>query len=70
MPWADASKAGLVFVSFGHTLDAFEALLKRMVGEDDGTVDALFNFTQPVSGSYFWCPPIKDGKVDLSALGL
>jgi len=70
MPWADASKAGLMFVAFGKKFDAFEALLKRMVGEDDGTVDALFKFTQPVSGSYFWCPPVKDGQLDLSVLGL
>lgn len=70
MPWADADKNGLVFVAFGHSVDAFEALLKRMVGEDDGTVDALFNFTQPISGSYFWCPPTKNGQLDLSALGL
>lgn len=70
MPWADADKNGLVFVAFGHSVDAFEALLKRMVGEDDGTIDALFNFTQPISGSYFWCPPTKNGQLDLSALGL
>lgn len=70
MPWADASKAGLVFVAFGHSVDAYEALLKRMVGQDDGTVDALFNFTHPVSGSYFWCPPTKNGQIDLSAIGL
>jgi len=70
MPWADAEKAGLVFVSFGHSVDAFEALLKRMVGEDDGVVDALFSFTQPISGSYFWCPPTKNGRLDLSALDL
>jgi len=70
MPWADARQAGLVFVAFGHSLDAYEALLKRMVGEDDGTVDALFNFTRPVSGSYFWCPPMKNGQLDLGILGL
>jgi len=70
MPWADAEKNGLVFVAFGHSVDAFEALLKKMVGEDDGTVDALFNFTQPISGSYFWCPPTKNGQLDLSALSL
>jgi len=70
MPWADAEKSGLVFVAFGHSVDAFEALLKRMVGEDDGTVDALFTFTQPISGSYFWCPPVKNGRIDLSVLGL
>ena len=70
MPWADDRQAGLVFVAFGHSFDAFAALLNRMVGEDDGIVDALFNFTRPVSGSYFWCPPVKDGRLDLGALGL
>ena len=70
MPWANDKQAGLVFVAFGHSYDAFEALLKRMVGEDDGIVDALFNFTHPVSGSYFWCPPVKEGHLNLHALGL
>ena len=47
MPWADASEEGLVFVAFGRSLDAFEALLHRMVGAEDGIVDSLFDFTQP-----------------------
>ena len=68
MPWADARQSGLMFVAFGHSLDAFEALLKSMVGQDDGIVDGLFSFTQPISGSYFWCPPIKNGQIDLSFL--
>ncbi len=70
MPWADERQAGLVFVAFGRSLEAFEALLARMVGEEDGVVDALFNFTQPISGSYFWCPPLSEGALDLSAVGL
>lgn len=70
MPWADGSRAGLVFVAFGKSLDAFEAQLKRMVGAEDGIVDALFNFTRPISGSYFWCPPVKNGHLDLTAVGL
>lgn len=70
MPWADEKQAGLVFVAFGHSFAAFAALLKRMVGEDDGIVDALFDFTHPVSGSYFWCPPVKGGRLDLRVLGL
>jgi putative iron-dependent peroxidase len=41
-----------------------------MVGAEDGVADALFRFTRPVSGAYFWCPPMKDGRLDLSALGL
>jgi len=70
MPWADADREGLVFVSFGKSFDAFEALLHRMVGAEDGIVDALFNFTRPVTGSYFWCPPVAHGRLDLTALGL
>jgi putative iron-dependent peroxidase len=70
MPWSDGTRGGLNFVAFGKSFDAFEAQLKRMVGAEDGITDALFKFTLPVSGSYFWCPPIENGKLDLRALGL
>ena len=70
MPWANETEAGLVFVAFGKSFDAFEALLKRMVGAEDGISDALFRFTHPTSGSYFWCPPVIEGRLDLGALGM
>jgi putative iron-dependent peroxidase len=70
MPWADATHEGLEFVAFGATLDAFEAQLTRMSGLEDGTVDALFRFSRPVTGAYFWCPPVQDGKLNLTALGM
>ena len=70
MPWAEGQHAGLHFVAFGKSFDAFEAQLHRMVGAEDGIVDALFGFSRPVTGSYFWCPPMASGKLDLSALGL
>ena len=70
MPWSDEIGEGLVFVSFGKSLDAFEAQLRRMTGQEDGIIDGLFRFTRPVSGSYFWCPPVTDGQLDLTALGL
>lgn len=70
MPWADAREAGLVFVAFGHSFAAFEVQLRRMVGAEDGISDALFTFTRPVTGAYFWCPPLHEGKLDLRALGL
>lgn len=70
MPWAEGNDGGLMFVAFGHSFDAFEAQLKRMVGGEDGVTDALFTFTQPVSGGYYWCPALKDGKLDLSPLGI
>jgi|TARA_R110002096_G_scaffold416576_1_gene619175 porphyrinogen peroxidase len=70
MPWVDGLDGGLIFVSFVRTLDTFEAIMDRMIGKDDGVVDALFNFTRPINGAYYWCPPVKDGKLDLSALGI
>lgn len=70
MPWAEGARAGLMFVAFGRGFDAFEAQLRRMHGAEDGICDALFRFTQPISGAYFWCPPLRDGRLDLRALGL
>lgn len=70
MPWADARYEGLVFVAFGRSFDAFNALLKRMTGAEDGQVDALFSFTTPVTGSYLWCPPVRNGYLNLKQLGL
>lgn len=70
MPWADDMNAGLYFVAFGKSLDAFEAQLQRMSGAEDGISDALFTFTRPISGAYFWCPPMRDGGLDLRILGL
>lgn len=70
MPWAEAMRAGLVFVSFGSSLDKFEAQLRRMAGLEDGITDALFGFTRPVSGAYYWCPALRRGRLDLAPLGL
>ena len=70
MPWGDGAQGGLNFVAFGKSFDAFEAQLKRMVGAEDGIVDGLFQYTRPISGSYFWCPPMRNGRLDLRALGL
>lgn len=68
MPWADETHEGLMFVAFGHSFDAFEAQMRRMIGNDDGILDGLFQFTRPMTGSYFWCPPVNKGKLDLSYL--
>ena len=68
MPFADASGEGLMFVAFGKSFDAFEAQLRRMVGLEDGITDALFCFSRPVTGGYYWCPPVIDGQLDLAAV--
>jgi putative iron-dependent peroxidase len=71
MPWAERTRAGLVFVAFGKSFHAFEAQLRRMVGAEDGVTDALFRFTRPLTGAGYWCPPVGgDGRLDLRALGV
>ncbi|HEY5348522.1 MAG TPA: Dyp-type peroxidase [Candidatus Lustribacter sp.] len=70
MPWSDGEEHGLEFIAFGDTLDKFERILRRMLGLDDGIVDALFTFSRPVRGGYYWCPPLRSGRLDLSALGI
>src|SRR5688572_1816325 len=70
MPWSEQGEHGLYFLAFGESLDRFEHVLHRMVGLDDGDVDSLFGFTRPVPGGYFWCPPQRNGRIVLSAVGL
>jgi len=70
MPWASAREQGLEFVSFVESLDRFERQLVRMMGLEDGVVDGLFTFSRPVTGGYYWCPPIAGARLDLSLLGV
>ena len=70
MPWSEGQSAGLVFVSFGKSFDAFEVQMRRMAGLDDGVTDALFTFSHPVTGAFFWCPPMQGGRLDLRHVGL
>lgn len=70
MPWTAGTDAGLVFLAFGKSFDAFEAQLRRMTGYDDGISDALFSFTRPLTGGYYWCPPLDAKGIDLQALGI
>ena len=70
MPWASGQSAGLMFVAFGKSFVAFESLLQRMTGATDGITDALFAFTRPVTGNYYWCPPLLNGRLDLSMVGV
>ena len=70
LPWGGAGEQGLYFVAYGATLDAFERALGRMAGREDGVVDALLSFTRALSGGYYWCPPLREGRLDLSRLGI
>jgi len=70
MPWTEGTQAGLMFIAFGHSFYAYNTIMKHMVGSDDGVVDGLFTFTRPVTGAYYWCPPVSNGELDLSLLGI
>ncbi len=70
MPWMMSMQAGLMFVAFGKSLYAFEAQMRRMAGQEDGVTDAIFQISKPVNGACFWCPPMREGKLDLRRLGL
>jgi porphyrinogen peroxidase len=68
MPWIDGQASGLAFVAFGRSFYAFEAQLRRMLGLEDGITDGLFRFSRVLSTSYYWCPPLRNGRLDLRAL--
>jgi len=71
MPWtAGGRDGGLMFVAFGHSLQAFESQMRRMAGHDDGVADALFQMSRPISSTSFWCPPMNGNQLDLRLLGL
>jgi putative iron-dependent peroxidase len=66
MPFGGVAEHGLYFVAYVASLDRFEAVLRRMVGLDDGIVDGLFQFSRPISGGYFWCPPVVGAHLSIA----
>lgn len=68
MPYGSVTEHGLYFVAYARSLDPFEQVMRRMVGGDDGVVDGLFRFSRPVSGGYYWCPPVAGARLDLRSL--
>lgn len=68
MPWVEGERAGLMFLCFACDFLPFEVQMRRMAGLDDGVVDALYRFSRPLSGDYYWCPPMSGGMLDLSGL--
>jgi putative iron-dependent peroxidase len=70
MPWVKGDASGLYFLAFGSSFYAFQAVLQRKYGREDGIVDGLFQYSRPVSTAYFWCPPTRSGQLDLSRLGI
>jgi putative iron-dependent peroxidase len=70
MSFADHRAKGLEFIAYMAHLDTFTRQMRHMAGLDDGIADALFQFSRPVTGAYYWCPPARSGRADLRILGL
>src|SRR5262249_35031501 len=70
MPFAHDVTQGLEFVALGRSFDAYERVMRRMAGLDGDMTDALFKFSRPVTGGYYWCPPIVGSHLDLRVLKL
>jgi porphyrinogen peroxidase len=66
MPFGGVVEHGLYFVAYVAALDRFEAVMRRMVGLDDGVVDGLFQFSHPIAGGYYWCPPVDSGHLSIT----
>lgn len=57
MPYGDAQRKGLVFVSVCRSPEHFELMLKSMVqGDEQGHADRLLQFTRAVTGAAFFVP--------------
>jgi putative iron-dependent peroxidase len=65
MPYGGVREHGLYFIAYGESLDRFERQLRRMAGAEDGVPDGLLLFTRAVTGGYYFCPPIRAGRLDL-----
>jgi putative iron-dependent peroxidase len=70
MPWGNLGEHGLYFVAYVAALETYERTLRRMAGLEDGVVDALMRFTRAASGGYYWCPALRQGRLDLRPIGL
>ncbi len=68
MPWGDLRNHGLEFIAFVADLAVQDLVLRRMCGLEDGQIDALLKFTQAETGAYYYCPPAKDGRLNLVGL--
>lgn len=68
MPWGDPRRHGLQFIAFADDLERIDKVLRRMCGLEDGIADALLVHTQAETGSYYYCPPMRNGRLDLGRL--
>ena len=60
VPYGNLRESGLYFLAFSGELMRFAIQLDRMFGlSEDGLMDSLTGFSAPVSGSYWYAPPVE-----------
>ena len=60
VPYGTVFEHGLYFVAFAADRSRFETMLARMFDTaGDGFHDHLTNFSRPVSGAYYYAPPLN-----------
>ena len=50
---------GLQFVAFSHEPEIFSIMLRNMLAPADGVADRLTEFSNPVSGSFYFAPSVN-----------
>lgn len=59
VPYGTVNERGLYFVAFSRDQERIERMLQRMFGASgDGLRDRLTDFTRPVSGAFYFAPPL------------
>jgi len=60
VPYGTVAEHGLQFVAFAADRKRFDRMLGRMFGTaGDGIHDRLIEFSRPVSGAYYYAPPLN-----------
>jgi len=60
VPYGTVAEHGLYFVAFSADRSRFETMLGRMFGTlGDGGHDRLTDFSRPVSGAFYYAPPLN-----------
>jgi putative iron-dependent peroxidase len=58
VPYGSVVDHGTVFVGFGADQYRLDRMLRRMAGAEDGVRDALTFYSTPLTGAYYFVPPV------------
>ncbi len=60
VPYGELAEHGLQFVAFSADRIRLDRMLARMFGlAEDGLHDRLLDFSRPVTGAYYYAPPLS-----------